>query len=600
MKSILVSALLISFAAAHAQTVIQDDFDTLPSVSNDGRDGWRHNVNRAYPADNYTGPIGQGDVASAVLWKSIGGANFLLGQEAGAGSGDWFIAPTKFLPNAGDFSTLNSAAFDFKVARVSPAAVTSTTTTVTTTVVTSVRIYGAGSDYIQKSFTTASFPSSFWTAAGLGTPVTLSLDLKDANGWTNGGTGTYATVMNAASQIAIYFDMVSGAEQEALDDVRLTYNDGTDHSVLSDFEATPVIASDGLQGWKHNLSSDGFPGFPQGDAGGYVFWSQQSYDSLANGLVTSGLICSGDPAQGIGDQFVAPARYVPLNGRFDMMSTGNMSFDFMRFIPVTAVSTSSYDPLDVVTLSTADGYLLRYRISTANLVANTMWGPAGTFFAATGINRAWPFSADLTDKTKFTISKPSASAPTKSIEEIMANIAYLLVDGEIRSGQETNGIDNVKLEYTERAKITGTMAFGDRTDSFPAGAVVQFMTPGSTTVVYQAWATRANDGSYVLPQATPAGIYDLVCDPGLSFLKRKVANVNNSGSDLSGINFTFQNGDVDNSGEVDAIDIDLVIAGFGAVPTDAGFNPSADVDGSAEVDAIDIDIVISNFGGTDN
>ncbi|MBL8060665.1 MAG: dockerin type I repeat-containing protein [Chthonomonas sp.] len=51
-------------------------------------------------------------------------------------------------------------------------------------------------------------------------------------------------------------------------------------------------------------------------------------------------------------------------------------------------------------------------------------------------------------------------------------------------------------------------------------------------------------------------------------------------------------GDVDGSGEVDAADIDFVIAQFGSA------NPAADVDGSGEVDAADIDIVIANFGRT--
>ncbi len=49
-------------------------------------------------------------------------------------------------------------------------------------------------------------------------------------------------------------------------------------------------------------------------------------------------------------------------------------------------------------------------------------------------------------------------------------------------------------------------------------------------------------------------------------------------------------GDVDRSTEVDAADIDLVIANFG------GDDQNFDVDGSGEVDAADIDIVIANFG----
>lgn len=62
---------------------------------------------------------------------------------------------------------------------------------------------------------------------------------------------------------------------------------------------------------------------------------------------------------------------------------------------------------------------------------------------------------------------------------------------------------------------------------------------------------------------------------------------------------TLTNGDCDGSGEVDATDIDLVIAGFGLISGDAAYSTAIDVDRSSEVDASDIDVVIANFGATD-
>lgn len=59
-------------------------------------------------------------------------------------------------------------------------------------------------------------------------------------------------------------------------------------------------------------------------------------------------------------------------------------------------------------------------------------------------------------------------------------------------------------------------------------------------------------------------------------------------------NAVLTNGDADQSGEVDAADIDMVIADFGSV---AGADTDADMSG--EVDAADIDIVIANFGSID-
>ncbi len=80
---------------------------------------------------------------------------------------------------------------------------------------------------------------------------------------------------------------------------------------------------------------------------------------------------------------------------------------------------------------------------------------------------------------------------------------------------------------------------------------------------------------------------------GSSFLRRKLnITLNNGTMTLGTIN--IRNGDIDESGEVDAADIDAVIAVFGDL-TDR----NEDCDVSAEVDAADIDIVIANFGFDD-
>ena len=85
---------------------------------------------------------------------------------------------------------------------------------------------------------------------------------------------------------------------------------------------------------------------------------------------------------------------------------------------------------------------------------------------------------------------------------------------------------------------------------------------------------------------------------GSSFLKRN-RSLTLSGADQSGVSTVLFNGDVDKSGEVDAADIDEVIASFGQSFPGSG-NADADVDVSGEVDAADIDIVISNFGRMDD
>ncbi len=84
---------------------------------------------------------------------------------------------------------------------------------------------------------------------------------------------------------------------------------------------------------------------------------------------------------------------------------------------------------------------------------------------------------------------------------------------------------------------------------------------------------------------------------GGQFLRRPIAVTQ---ATKNALNFSLQNGDPDQSGEVDAADIDMVIAAFGQTPADPSWNADVDVDGSDEVDAADIDVVIANFGGVDN
>jgi hypothetical protein len=95
-----------------------------------------------------------------------------------------------------------------------------------------------------------------------------------------------------------------------------------------------------------------------------------------------------------------------------------------------------------------------------------------------------------------------------------------------------------------------------------------------------------------LPANITPGTYDIACR-GSHWLRGKRASVVIGASGATGVNFTLFNGDADASGEVDAADIDAVIADFG------GNGMMTDLDGSTEVDAADIDIAIANFGRSD-
>lgn len=87
---------------------------------------------------------------------------------------------------------------------------------------------------------------------------------------------------------------------------------------------------------------------------------------------------------------------------------------------------------------------------------------------------------------------------------------------------------------------------------------------------------------------------------GLTWVARNTGWVNLASGANSVPLEILANGDADNSNEVDAIDIDLVIQHFGENTGGGSYFRPADLDGSGEVDAIDIDVAIANFGAVEN
>ena len=139
--------------------------------------------------------------------------------------------------------------------------------------------------------------------------------------------------------------------------------------------------------------------------------------------------------------------------------------------------------------------------------------------------------------------------------------------------------------------LSGTITLNDFVGT--PGSVpiqIQVFPTGSSTPVHTAMVTGGSF-SISLPPAVTPGNYDVAFN-GSPFLRRKISMPLTAGT--SGTTCDMSNGDVDDSTEVDAADIDAVIAAFGNIG-----NVLGDVDGSLEVDAADIDVVIANFGGTD-
>ncbi len=152
------------------------------------------------------------------------------------------------------------------------------------------------------------------------------------------------------------------------------------------------------------------------------------------------------------------------------------------------------------------------------------------------------------------------------------------------------------LNLIGSGQLSGNVTLNDWIAT-PSGQQMQFQirAVGGATPLASFNATLNASGGFTapLPGTIAPGTYDLYCDAN-HWLRKKRASVSISASGATGLNFVLKNGDSDGSGEVDAADIDVVIAAFG------GTAIMADVDGSGEVDAADIDIVIANFGSTDD
>lgn len=168
----------------------------------------------------------------------------------------------------------------------------------------------------------------------------------------------------------------------------------------------------------------------------------------------------------------------------------------------------------------------------------------------------------------------------------------------IRSGNDTDltGVQHAapvtQFRYEEPTMtLEGTISlqnFVGTPSSVPIQ--IQVFPEGNSTPVHSAMVT-AGSFTIALPPSVTPGNYEIAFN-GSPFLRRKlsmplVAGVNGTTADL-------RNGDVDDSAEVDAADIDAAIVAFGNVG-----NVLGDVDGSLEVDAADIDVIIASFGEVD-
>lgn len=149
---------------------------------------------------------------------------------------------------------------------------------------------------------------------------------------------------------------------------------------------------------------------------------------------------------------------------------------------------------------------------------------------------------------------------------------------------------NFEIQTPVPRRVTGVASLADFTRSLE-GEKLTCEVWKDGVLIQKPYAIIGVGGAYAL-DPTPDGACTLKFRCRSSLIKS--VNVNLGPTPIVA-NVSLVNGDVDNSGEVDAVDIDLVIADFGSLD-----GANADVDGSFEVDAVDIDLVIANFGNVDD
>ncbi|MCC6686649.1 MAG: putative Ig domain-containing protein [Fimbriimonadaceae bacterium] len=139
--------------------------------------------------------------------------------------------------------------------------------------------------------------------------------------------------------------------------------------------------------------------------------------------------------------------------------------------------------------------------------------------------------------------------------------------------------------------VTGTVNFNSYIPSEVGKQVLVQVGPnGNSSILESGTVTLGSGNSLSYVSNLPNGTYRVYVTRNY-YLRRRISNVVlTSGSSVNAGTFNLICGDADNSGEIDAADIDVVISNFG------NFTDPGDIDGSGEVDATDIDLVIANFG----
>lgn len=342
--------------------------------------------------------------------------------------------------------------------------------------------------------------------------------------------------------------------------------------------------------------------------------------ALINGATGTGISTSYLVADDLATMDYAGQRIYAINA--GIWNKNPQSVSVTTNISVYASSGSAMGPTGVA----FPGSLLVTRNSTSTLAANstlqTTWfhsppfNPINAFIPNApiwiGVSFSGATAAELNEIGLFHVQSTPTSTPAifKSDAPMIGNVSNPAGTQSDLTGIAPSGDLSVTIgvqpqtfrsavtwatqpaAYSRRMHVVamaGSKVLIDRTNTLSASAL-------------------SGNFTFTVPATLPTGTSNPVTIylDGESFLRRSVIGFvpvpapDSTGPTINIAPVTLVGGDCDNSGEIDAADIDYVIARFGMMFTAAGGDSNADVDASGEVDAVDIDLVIANFGLTDD
>lgn len=152
------------------------------------------------------------------------------------------------------------------------------------------------------------------------------------------------------------------------------------------------------------------------------------------------------------------------------------------------------------------------------------------------------------------------------------------------------GMKVISLEKSTGVPLIGQVALQDfRGDITSVPVYFEINKPGATTIIEMILLNR--DGKYQLN--VTKGHYKITVQGSHWLRKTSKINITN---DVTGLNVSLINGDVDGDNGVDLSDENLVKSAIGSRSGHRKWNADADLDGNGKIDKADLFIVKKNFG----